>query len=387
MKIGSGQTFSNSFDELHDAASERTGVSDFGDTEYHLGLRYLLYSLDKDVPFTEQGVAAAKSLLTGVLIQRLLTEEGWKNNPRYRQVNIERPIVIVGLPRTGTTALHSLLARDDRFQGIEAWLTTAPMVRPARDKWENNPFYQAFVEATEKKKAHIPELAAIHDTVAGDLEENVLLCAQNFVSNYFCVFGAVSYDDWWWGQSELSSYSRFADTLRLIGLTDSRHWLLKCPHHLFDMNSLFEVFPDACVVHTHRDPAKAIPSVCSYLKVSRRALFVGENCNPGLLGPVEAVKWLHALARSEPSRVGREDQFCDVLHGDFLEDPIGEVRRIYRQFGLVLTPEIESRMHSWLDSQPAEQKGGHQYTASQFGLNEAALREMYANYMENYGLC
>jgi hypothetical protein len=381
-----GRQFRDSFDALHEAAMARSGLSDFGPTDYYEGLHCLLESFDRDVHFTESGVPAAKRQIGGVLVARLLTEEGWKRHPDYRQQQIKQPIVIVGLPRTGTTALHALLALDDRFQGIEAWLTTAPMVRPPRTQWQHDPYYQAYADSRRALMTNMPELAAIHNTGPEDFEESVQLSPQNFVSNKFCGQCAIGYDAWWFGRSERSSYLRFADTMRLIGLNDSRRWLLKCPSHLFDMESLFAIFPDACVVQTHRDPAEAIPSICSYLDVMRRGIYVGANTKPGLRGPVEAVKWLYATNRSDATRIGRESQFCDVQHRQLTTDPIGTVRRIYAHFGLDLREETIPRLQAWLREQPKEQKGGHSYSAQDFGLHSPALREMYANYIQSYDL-
>lgn len=378
--------FRDSFDELHDQASAETDLTDFGETYYHEGMRELLESLDRDVPHTEVTVGMARSQILAVLTQRLITEQGWKHNPSYIAGTIKSPIIIIGLPRTGTTALHSLLAQDGRFQGIEAWLTGSPMVRPPRDEWASNASYQNFVSHSKNIKSQLPELAAIHDTGPDDFEESVLISPQNFITNYFCCLGTTGYDAWWWGRSQRKCYVRFANILRLIGLHDSRQWLLKCPNHIFDMGALLAEFPDACVIHTHRDPAKAIPSLCGYLDVVKQTMFEPQHRNRGLLGAVESVKWLHGLARYQPVREGHESNFCDVMHSDFLEDPLGEVKKIYRYFDMPLTEKSESRMKQWLAGQPDAQKGGHHYKAEDFGLTENGLRELYSSYIHHYGI-
>jgi len=380
--------FAEAFDALHEAASGHAGMNDFGPADYHEGLRRVLESFDQDVPFTESGRRAAFGALVGTLISRLFTQEGWKRHPEYAQVQLARPLVITGLPRTGSMALHKLISMDPQFQGPELWLMSTPMVRPPRETWDGNPHHQAFVAAQQQVHALVPELAYIHEMAADAVDECVNALQQSFVSNRFaCPLGpAIGYEAWWWQQSERGSYRRYADVLRLLGLADQgRRWLLKNPGHLWDLDSLFDIFPDACVIQTHRDPARSIPSVCSLLEVTRR-IFLGRDQPLLSLGLAEALKWQHALQRAAPVRRRREQQFFDLRQQDFLADPMGSVRAIYRRFDLELTAETEARMRRWLLEQPREQKEGHRYEAARYGLSEGLLREMFANYIKRYEL-
>jgi hypothetical protein len=387
MELKLNSNFSCSFDAIHDAAIARAGLSDFGDNRYHEGLRVLLQALDEDLRLTEIGQWFAVDTLVSTLASRLFAEAGWKQNPEYRNIRISRPLVIAGLPRTGTTALHKLLAVDPQFQGLELWLSGSPMPRPPRNTWNANPFYQRAERDLEQRKLTMPAFYAAHDTTIDTPDECIEVLRQSFVSNAFTTFGNSSYQTWWWRQDEADSYRRYADVLRLIGLLEpQRRWLLKSPgQHVWGLKWLFEVFPDACVVQTHRDPAKAIPSVCS-LSTSRQQLFHGANYKPGAKGAPEAVKWRQALDLSEPIRRRHASQIHDIRHGDFLNDPIGAVQGIYRRFGLELSSQVEARMRHWLDHQPAEQKTGHRYTAETFGLSESGLRDLFADYIERFDL-
>lgn len=376
-----------SFDAFHEAAIARMGLSDFGDSSYHEGLKILLDALDQDLHLTELGVRFASEMMIDVLSSRLVTEAGWKQFPEYRDVAIKRPLVITGLPRTGSTALQKLLAMDPQFQGLSLWLTTYPVPRPPRDLWEENPLYRRVKASLAEKKKIMPSFYVMHDTSIDTPDECIEVLRQSFVCNLYTTFGNSNYQTWWWRQDETASYRRYADVIRLIALgAPEQRWLLKSPgQHVWGLQWLFEVFPDACVVQTHRDPAKALPSVCS-LSTSRQKLFQGEHFKAGSKGVPEALKWRQALDREKPHRERHQDQILDIRHVDFLHDPMGTVARIYDRFGLHLTAEAEASMRWWLVHQPEEQKSGHSYTAEAFGLTENGLRELYADYIERFDL-
>lgn len=377
--------FADAWEELHQTAAAQAGAGSFG-ADYEPGLRVLLQALD-EAEFTDRGRQLAFGALSGVLVARLYAERGWQRHPEYRAAPIRAPLVITGIPRTGTTALHKLLSVDPQFQGLERWLAATPMVRPSRGQWAGLPEYRSCVAGLEAVAQAAPALLAMHDMSADTVDECLDVLQQSFVSNLFASsYEVPRYSEWLLQQSEAASYYRYADVLRLIGLNDpSRRWLLKNPGHTWELESLFEVFPDACVVQTHRTPLKALPSLCSVLEVSR-GIYHGPRVRPERIGPAEAAKWRRAVERTEAARARRPGRVFDVDHRRFHADPIGVVRAIYRRFDLELREDVVLRMRHWLERQPAEQKSGHRYSAAHFGLSDGALREQYADYIEQYGL-
>lgn len=378
---------SHSADWLHAAATAHSGLDDFGPDDYREGLGVLLRSLQEEAALTVSGRQFALGNLIGVLVARLYAQKGWKEHPEYLGVKIERPLVITGIPRTGTTALHKLLSVDPQFQGIERWLASTPMPRPPREAWATLPEFRACAAGLEAFLKAAPGMAAAHDMSADSVDECLDLLQQSFVSNAFAsTFHTPAYLAWLYQTDELASYRRYADVLRLIGLgSPGRRWLLKNPGHTWELDSLLAVFPDACIVQTHRDPAKALPSLCSVLQMARQVGH-GENADPAVLGPVEAHKWLRAVERSEEVKARRPERFFDVVHSEFYRDPLGVVRAIYRRFDLALSAATLSAMSRWLEEQPPEQKGSHRYSAETFGLSEAGLRSQYSGYIERYSL-
>lgn len=374
---------------LHETASAMTGFKDFGGEDYHEGLSVLLGALDGAPALTPLGRELAFGMLLGTLAARLFSEQGWKERPDSRQQAIHRPLVIVGVPRTGTTALHKLLSLDPQFQGLDHWLSDTPMPRPPRETWPQHPCYQQSAANLRMLFEQVPELRVAHEIAVDEVDECLEVLKQGFVSNRFgSTFDVPDYDQWCWRQSEQPSYRRYADVLRLMGANaPGKPWLLKNPGHLAQLDCLLQVFPDACVVQTHRDPVQAIPSLCSLLQALHR-VFYGDAARPQAQGPRELRYWAAAAERSMALRAAaaRPGQFYDVDHRRFHSDPIGVVRGIYHHFGFQLAAATERVMRRWLAENPAAKHGEHRYTAEQFGLTAGAIRERFSPYMRHYGL-
>lgn len=369
-------------EDLHRDAARLTGLSDFGATDYRVGLKVLLAALDSDPKLTLVGRQFAYGTLRSTLTARLHTQRGWTARPECLARSIHRPLVITGIPRTGTTALHKLLSMDAQFQGLEHWLTETPMVRPLRSTWAGHPAFEASVASLEAFFTMMPEMRKAHDIVAEEVDECLEVLRQSFVSNRFpsSVF-LPSYDRWFLQQEETASYRRYADILRLVGANDDRRWLLKNPGHVAQIEALLTVFPDACVVQTHRDPVKAIPSLCSTLHMARR-MFEGEAARPEVLGPRECAYWQRAVERTEQVRRLRPAQFCDVDHRRFHLDPLGIVREIYAHFDLTLSAQAERSMQGWIERDRARAQDEHRYTVEGYGVSEKQIRDAFAAYRE-----
>lgn len=385
--IDAGGSFQHGMEALHEAARKATGLSDFGPPDYREGLRRLLAAYDCDMRFTESGRQFAIGGIVGTLAQRLLSEEGWKRRPDCRSRSIRQPLLITGIPRSGTTALHKLLAMDPQFQGLEHWLTESPMVRPPRATWASNPAFRASVAGLEAFFRMMPQMRKAHDMVADEVEECLDVLRQSFVSNRFGSSACIpSYDAWLFEQDEHDSYRRYADVLRLIGADEpDTRWLLKNPGHVARMECLLAVFPDALIVQTHRDPVKAIPSLCSTLHMARR-MYEGDATRPELIGPREIRYWSQAVTRAGRVRAMKPNQFFDVDHRRFHEDPLGVVRAIYDRFGLTLGVTALERMRKWIAASPTRRHGEHHYVLEDYGVTATQIRSAFADYIDRYRL-
>jgi hypothetical protein len=378
--------FSTAEDLVHQAASQATGLADFGNaSDYQPGLRVLLAALDHGPHLTPIGREFAFGTLIGTLAARLHAVQGWKDHPGCLKRAIKKPIIITGVPRTGTTVLHKLLSMDNQFQGLERWLTESPMPRPPRETWHAHPSYQKTVQGLEQFFTIMPDMRSAHDMVADEVDECLEVLHQCFISNRFSSSVHVpAYDEWFLEQSERASYRHYAKVVQLIGDYDpNKRWLLKNPGHVAQMDALLEVFPDACVIHTHRDPVKAIPSLSSTLWMARR-MHEGDNADPKVIGPREIRYWKRAVEHTIGIRSQHPGRFFDVHHRQFHADPMGTVRSIYEFFGLTLSAESAGRMEAYLAGNPAGKHGEHRYTPEQFGMNEQMIRRAFKDYTDHY---
>lgn len=346
--------------ELHEAAISRTGLHNFGGTNYRQAMRVLLLAFDTDVQLTDAGRIGVRNFILDSLIARLHTEEGWSRHPHVLDTPISSPLVIIGLPRSGTTALHRLLSVDPQFQGLPLWLSQAPMMRPPMRDWEKYPAYRACVAAIKEFDEQSPDHQKIHEHTAHDVEECLWILMQSFLSHALPeILGLHSYVNWLTPLSVQSSYLRYADVLRLIGAGEpNKRWLLKCPYHMSAIDSLLTVFPDANLIQTHRDPLEAIPSFCSLLYSGRRKM---QELQPSTLGLRQCSYWRDALDKTNSTRRNISSRCFDVDYRQFVQNPMNTVRSLYERFGLAFSANAETKMNAVVALSSKSRRGLHQY--------------------------
>jgi hypothetical protein len=383
------QHFADASDQLHALVAAQVGSGDFGGADYLPGLNALLHSMDYDPRFTQRGRRVAWGEVINALSGRARAFKSMADNPGFDAHAITRPIVITGLPRTGTTALHKLMAVDPQFQGLQTWLVGAPMPRPPREDWDAHPQFQKTVAQLEARFAATPGKRAAHLMVADEVDECCFILRQSFVSNLWtCGWSAASYDAWWKCQSELAAYVYFRRCLHLIGSREpEKRWLLKNPGHIANLDLIFAVFPDALVINTHRDPAKAIPSLCSLLIKSHPVMEEGRaDQRAKIMALRETEKWAKAVRDAAPVRAGHAGQILDVLHSDFHHAPLATMERIYGFAGLDLMPATRAAMEARIIADPDRQHGIHRYDIADFGQTGAAIRERFGSYVSDFEL-
>ncbi|NLR72811.1 sulfotransferase [Novosphingobium sp. ERN07] len=371
------------FDELHEKArAQAGGIADFGGNDYHEGLRVLLEALDADPPPSPMKARAAEGLIVSALASRIQTEANFRANPGYASREIPRPIVVIGAPRTGTTALHNLLSHDPQLQGIEKWICPAPLPRPPREEWDAHPQYRAVTEQTALMAQVAPEVMIAHGVQADDVDECLLPMAQSFCCNHIpSQIDVPVYDAWFAAADERASFARYKDMLRLVGLHDDRPWLLKNPSHVFGIDALLAVFPDACVVQTHRNPVSSLASLVSLLGNVMLA-YTGEDIDRPRRLARETWFWAEALKRTMAAQDRVPDRFVNVMQPDIRRDPLGVVHTIYDHFGITLSPEAEARMRTWATANSDRSDGGHSYPPTE---DAGPIRAAFADYMVRFG--
>jgi hypothetical protein len=368
--------------DLQASASRRTGLDDFGPDDYTDGLAVLLDSLAADAALTPAGAKAMRGLLRGVLMARLGSEAAWQANPTCAEVAIARPVFITGLPRTGTTALHRLLTADPATQGLEMWLAQVPQPRPPRETWADNVVFQYIQAGFAQHHEEHPEFMGVHYMAADQVEECWQLLQQSMRSVSFETLAYVpGYSAWLRAQDWTGAYRRHRRNLQLIGLNDvGRRWVLKNPRHLFALDALLAVYPDALVIQTHRAPRTAVASACSlaaHASAGWSPAFAG-----GLIGRTQLDLWARGLALFTAERARHDPaRFCDVRYEDLVADPVGTVEAVYGYFGLPLAGAAADAIRilaaSSATGQPAD-AAAHRYTLAEFGLSGADVDERFA---------
>jgi hypothetical protein len=366
-------------EDLHASASKITGLTDFGPDDYTDGLAVLLSSYASEAGLTPLGMKVTRSMVRGALAARLSSQAGWASYPEYSSVPIERPVFVIGLPRTGTTALHRLLTADPKHQGLELWLAEMPQPRPPRETWAANPVFQYIQAAYERHHTEHPEFMGVHYITADQVEECWQLLRQSMRSiSWECLAHVPSYSSWLQAQDWTDAYLRHRRNLQLIGLPETRRrWVLKNPSHLFALDALLKVYPDALIIQTHRAPATAIASVCSLAAHAAdgwSTTFTGE-----VIGRDQLELWARGLEAFTAVRARYDQaQFFDVSYGGFVADPAGTAEAVYAHFGLPFSGAAADAMRALAAGSAASQgRSAHQYTLDDFGLTETEVAERF----------
>jgi Sulfotransferase family len=383
------ESFHHSLDRLHEVVTAESGSSEFGPADYLSGLTVLLQSMDYDPRFTPQGRRAAWGQVIGVLKSRVQAIQSMRVHPGFDARAIRSPVVITGVPRTGTTALHRLLAVDARFQGLQTWLLDAPMPRPPLATWSDHPEFRSSVAALAARYAAAPQKRAAHHVAAEEVHECCMLLRQSFVSNLWnCGWSAASYDAWWQCQSEAAAYRHYHRCVQLIGSNDpDQRWLLKNPGHIANLDLLFAVFPDARVIQTHRDPAKAVPSLVSLLMQTHPFMEEGrQELRGALMLRRESAKWADAVHKADRVRALHPGQVLDVVHADFHREPMAVLERIYAFIDMNIPAATRLALAQRIEAKPELQHGVHRYDIADYGLSEAEVREPFGAYVSRYDL-
>ncbi|WP_435770269.1 sulfotransferase family protein [Nocardioides sp. SYSU DS0651] len=370
-----------SFEDISAAAVRTTGLSDFGGTEHEEAFRLVVDDLNSpEAGLTPVGNYFMRSQVKSALVARLLTQARFAEFPEHAAVRIERPIFVLGLPRTGTTALSRLLCADPAHQGLEMWLTEFPQPRPPRETWDDDPIFAAMQAAFREHHVTNPEFMGIHYSDAAEPEECWRVLRQTGKSIGFESLAHVpTYSGWLAAQDWTDAYQRHKQNLQLIGLNDQdKRWVLKNPSHLIALDALMSVYPDALVVMTQRDPVTSVASACSLsaeATAGHSTTFVGEMLGRDQLGLLTR-QW-HSFWQARPTY--DESQFFDVDYRAFVTDPVGTVGSIYEAFGIDWSTEARANVQR-LDeeSRSGPRRPSHSYHLADYGLTEDEVRAAFA---------
>lgn len=364
-----------------DLAKRRTGLDDFGGGDFFEPLSRLLEACHSEARLNVIGRLALKCDAVRTLENRLLMERDRKLNPQIASQQIREPLFIVGLPRSGTTLLHLLLAVDPAHRVPLTWEVRSPS--PASDTDRDRRVRRAARELASFRWL-APTFEAVHPMGAESPQECISLMGPTFLSDQFdSMYNVPSYRAWFLKQDLLPSYEyhhRFLQQLQQR--RNGARWVLKAPTHMFGGPALIRTYPDARFVQMHRDPIEAIASVSSLLVILRSVF--SDAVDPIQIGKDAVYYWMKAINRflTERERLPA-DRILDLHHAVLQRDPIDCVRRIYDHFGWTLSGAVEQGMRKFLTGKQGRRNGPHHYSAIQFGLADS---EQFNGYRERFGL-
>jgi hypothetical protein len=368
-------------DSLIAAAQRQTGFSDWGGDDFLRDYRVLMEMIAADGDLMLLGKLSLHADLLRTLTTRLRMIALLAERPTPPTQRIERPLFIVGLPRTGTTLLHKLFAADPSRRVAAYWELLAPYppdVPPATAQRIRR------AETLERMARYMfPAFAAIHPIEAHSPEECVFLLPHNFTFHTRAFLPA--YADWLLTRDFRPDYTYHKQQLHALSIGhEGKRWVLKSPFHLFSLPELFATYPDAAIIHTHRDPVPVIGSWCSFA-----CLLAMMHRRPFDLRALAAdwvARWQAALQRAVEMRTQLPPAAAYDLHfHDLTADPIAAMRRLYAHFGDDLSPEAERRMRALLTQEKqARMHASHRYDLAQFGLSAAQIDAAFRAYVEQF---
>lgn len=374
--------------DLLKAAAELVGRDDFGNPQFIRGLEALVESINAEAALTEAGMAAQHQRLLGLLANRLRLQRALAEHPEILNERIAAPIVIVGLPRTGSTMTHRLLASDPAHTAMLWWEGRHPAMLPGERRGKPNERRELGRAEVEAVVAASPEAMQIHPWDFEGADEEVLLIEHSFHSSVpEAHMRLPSYSRWVEAQDHAPVYRDLLAMLQHLQWQTpgraAKRWVLKSPHHLGHMDALFEVFPDAKVIQTHRDPMQTVPSLCSMC--ANLAAPLTRAPNPQAIG----AHWLRRLSRSlnacMKTATARPDSFLDLHFRAMVQDPIAQMAQVYEFVGERFGDRAEAAMRAYREDD-AHQADAHAYNLADYGLSEAQIDRLFSAYIKRYGL-
>jgi hypothetical protein len=370
---------------LHAKATAETGLADFGPDDYRERLDVYLSALREIDGLNGSGIVSFHAQLLQLLKNRLLLNDLVARNPEIRDIQLLPPVVIAGLPRTGTTHLHNVLAAGATFRTIPYWESVEPFPLPAEQGRDPDPRKERMDAAVEFMNTAMPHFSLMHEMTTDHVHEEIQLLANDFSTMLFETLAHVPrWRDYYLAHDQTSSYEHLSLQLKALQfLRGGRRWLLKSPQHLEQLPVLNAVFPGVIVVCTHRDPMPVVLSMLAMLTYTARL-----HRSPVPVHEI-AVCWADRLQRMLDALVRDRDvippeRSIDIRFDDFLADELGVVERLYDLAGEPMTEAAHTAMADYLLQHQRGRLGRIATSAEMFGLDEHDLSDRFTRYRERF---
>lgn len=386
--------------EMLEIASSSTGLSDFGDLlfgddSWREAYFKMAEAFDQTGELNTIGRLMTRQEFIRTLRTRLLLVDEFKKHPEIADVEINQPVFIIGNSRTGTTILHELLALDPQLRAPLAWETIHPLPLPEDSAAKPLPSRAQLGECEQDIWGNIvPEFNAVHEYSSYIPMECLTMMGLEFNAGLCSTTGRVDEFMAWRSMTDPKpAYKMHRRFLQLLQYQQAQkngkayRWLLKSPVHLMTMSTLFEEYPDARIIHTHRDPVKTVASTVSTVSTTR--YIRTENTDPSALTPNVAFGFQFALETIYQQRQDGtipDQQIADLHYSEFMKDAVNAIGDAYTTLELPFSQDLSDAMRNYLTNKPQGKHGKHHYTPEDFGLKTEELRENFSTYMSSYGV-
>jgi hypothetical protein len=373
-------------------ARRKVGMRDFGDEAFLEPLEILIDSINREASLNPVGRMIIRGRIVGVLINKLVAQDTIKKHPEILGIPVEAPVVVAGLARTGTTMLHRMIAQDPAIRSLASWEAINPAPHTTHEPGEGeDPRYAQAAKAAKGLKYLSPGFFAIHPTEPDAPEEEVILLEQAFLTTTpEAMMNVPTYSKWLEEQDHVPAYQALKRMMQYLqwqrpGIGKDVRWVLKTPHHQEYFDPLLEVFPDATIVHTHRDPLKTSASFFSM--VTHLQMIFSDDVDPNRVASHWLGKIENMARRAMATRDRVNDQgFVDVSYYDLIKDPVPEVVRIYEAANIDLTPEARDAMEASRKVNKQHKYGRHKYSLADFGITKEDVESRIAPYRARFNV-
>lgn len=369
---------------MHARARADTGLTDFGADDYRERLDRYVAEL-RDIDMHGPGIVNFHSQLVQWLKNRLLLTDLLTRHPEIHDIELLPPVVIAGLPRTGTTHLHNLLAAPPTFRSLPYWEAVEPFPVPAEAGLTPDPRMTRMDMAVQVMDVLMPHFALMHEMTTEHVHEEIQLLANDFSTMLMETLADVPrWSDYYWSRDQTSSYEYLRTQLQALQfLRGGKRWVLKSPQHLGQLAVLDAVFPGVVVAFTHRDPVPVALSMITMITYSER-MYRDRVDVTGI-----AAAWVDRLEKLLDACVRQRDTIpversVDIRFDDFMADEVGTAERLYALAGEPFDAPVRSAITGYLDGHQRNRLGRVATSAQMFGIDEDDLRARFTGYSARF---
>jgi len=371
---------------LIERAREDTGLDQWGGDSFRAGLEQLVQALNTEAHLSPLGELALEEQILGNLRNRLRVTAWVEEHPELLEAPVERPIIVLGLPRTGTTLLHELFHRDPANRSLMRWEALDSVPPPDAAHFTDDPRIETARAAQEAMDALNPEFQAIHYEAPDGPTECVAVLSQDFRSLLWSVVANVpSYTRWLLDTDATPAYDYHHRVLQVLQSRAPGRWALKTPQHALFLDAVIDHYPDARLVMTHRDPVTVVASLCSLASTLSGTFSDVDHGDDQVRTWTAVGQTLVERVMDFRDRHG-DDRFVDVAYDDLVADPIDTVVRILGHYGEALSEPAATSMRAYLTADPHPRLGRHRYSPEDTGIDPDDIRRRFARYSDRFAV-